>query len=211
MPIGLIKGVMVLANNHARDYENGFRFDKAIINSECSITSDSQIGIKSHIYQKCIINHSQIGNYTYISRNSFIQHCKIGNYCSISHEVVAGLGNHPLNLFSTSPLFYKKHNASKIQVIEQDSDFVEYQPIEIGNDVWIGARVVIMDGIKIGNGAVIAAGAIVTKDVPAYAIVGGVPARIIRYRVTEERIQQLERSQWWNYPPDKALTFAKQI
>ena len=70
--------------------------------------------------------------------------------------------------------------------------------MEIGNDVWIGERVMVMGGVKIGNGAVVGAGAIVTKDVPPYAIVAGVPAKVIRYRFSAEVIDELERIEWWN-------------
>lgn len=88
--------------------------------------------------------------------------------------------------------------------MEEDSSFEDYKPIIIGNDVWIGARVVILDGVKVGDGAVIATGAIVTKDVPPYAIVGGVPAKIIKYRASEEQIREYADSEWWNLSPQEA-------
>ena len=80
--------------------------------------------------------------------------------------------------------------------------FEEYKEIYIGNDVWVGTRVLIMGGVTIGNGAVVAAGAVVTKDVPPYAIVGGVPARVIKYRFPEDVIQKLEASKWWTLDDD---------
>jgi serine acetyltransferase len=81
--------------------------------------------------------------------------------------------------------------------------FDEKKPIHIGHDVWIGARVFIRDGVKIGNGAVVAAGSVVVKDVPDYAIVGGVPAKIIRYRFSEEMIAELLNLKWWEWPEEK--------
>ena len=89
-----------------------------------------------------------------------------------------------------------RHDRTDIPMIEQGRDAVE--PVQIGNDVWIGARATILDGVKIGDGAVIAAGAVVTKDVPSYAIVGGVPAKVIKYRFDENRIKELLVEQWWN-------------
>lgn len=102
---GLLKELVKIANNGARNIEMKKRFPQSIIDSGCSATIDVKIGIHSHIYSGCIINHSQIGNYTYISRNALIQNTTIGNYCSISHELICGLGRHPINNFSTSTIF----------------------------------------------------------------------------------------------------------
>lgn len=201
---GVAKGIVRIANKCARDIEMKKRFSSAIIDSGCSATSNTRIEKGTHIHSDCILNNSQIGCYTYISRKAIIQNTVIGNYCSISHELICGLGRHPLNMFSTSPLFYRKNNTFNIHIVE-DSDFVEYSPIRIGNDVWIGARVTILDGVNIGNGAVVAAGAVVTKDVPPYAIVGGVPAKIIKYRHPVEKQKKLLDSKWWNLLPQDAF------
>ncbi len=197
MPLGLIKGFIKLANDNARDIENKKRFPKSIIDAGSSFTSDSTIGKHSHILTGAIINHSHIGNYTYCSRNVLIQNTSIGNYCSIAHDVVMGLGAHPLHLFSTSTLFYKTHNTLGVKFVNENLNFEEYKPIKVGNDVWIGTRVIIMDGVTIGDGAVIAAGAVVTKNVPPYAIVGGIPAKTIKHRFSMGKINRLINSKWW--------------
>lgn len=204
IPSGFIKVFIHLVNDSARDMENKARYPHAIIDKGCSFTRTTKVGEHSHILKNCILNNSNIGNYTYIGRGSLIQNSTIGNYCSIAHEVILGLGKHPLNLFSTSPLFYRKRNPLNIEIVKKDFGFIEYEPITIGNDVWIGARAIIMDGVKVGDGAVIAAGAIVTKDVAPFSIVGGVPAKVIKYRTSEDRRERNEKQDWYFLSPQEA-------
>ena len=199
LPLGLLNKLAQIANDGARDIINRRRYSQAIIDRGCCFTQDTTIGKHSHILGNCTINNSHIGSYTYIGPNSRIQRTSIGNYCSIANELNCGLGNHPLDLFSTSPIFYHKRNVLQLEIIEKDYDFQERKQIIIGNDVWIGNRVTILDGVIVGNGAVIAAGAVVTKDVPPYAIVGGVPAKVIKFR--EKQIH----TDWWNLPPKEVL------
>lgn len=204
-PIGLAKAFIHEANEYCRDFEIRHRYPHATLDHSVGLTLDTVIGEHSHIFSQCILNHCKVGNYTYIAHDSILQNVEVGNYCSISYEVYIGLGKHPLDLFSTSTVFYRAKNALGVQVVEENSDFEEYGKIVIGNDVWIGARATILDGVTIGDGAVIATGSIVTKDVPPYAIVAGVPARIIKERATKEEIERYRASQWWNLSPAEAL------
>lgn len=127
----------------------------------------------------------------------------IGSYCSISTDVrlITG-GIHPVNWVSTFPFRHKWNMENKLK------DGMPYTKgdIEIGHDVWIGTGVTIMSGVKVGHGAVLAAGAMVTKDVPPYAIVGGMPAGIIKYRFSEEIIQKFLETAWWNWEEEKIKT-----
>lgn len=118
---------------------------------------------------------------------------RIGRYVSIAQNVQLGLGTHPLDMLSTSPAVYGKKGG-------HDQGDLRFPPCVVDSDVWIGASSIILSGIHIGTGAVVAAGAVVTKDVPPYAIVGGVPARIIRYRFTPDVIKKLLASCWWDLP-----------
>ena len=138
-----------------------------------------------------------------MGKNCLVQNTSIGKFCSIANDVLIGLGNHPLDLLSTSPLFYRRNNPLKISFLTKEFEIIEYKPISIANDVWIGTRSIIMDGVSIGNGAVIAANSVVTKDVPPFAIVGGIPAKIIKYRFPENKIEEMLAQKWWIWDLDK--------
>ncbi len=129
----------------------------------------------------------------------------VGRYCSIAGNITFGTQEHPLTSLSTSSFIYenewmwgafakRQHKYHRASLGENVSKY-----IEIGNDVWIGLNVYIKNGVKLGNGCVVGANAVVTKDVPPYAIVAGNPARIIRYRFSDEIIKQLEEIRWWDY------------
>jgi len=202
-PAGLLVKLYDLAKEGSRDIHNRIRFGSAIIENGSCIDPDSSIEPDVHVFEKCLINNTRISSYTYLGRNSIVQNSNIGRFCSIANEVFIGPGNHPVDDFSTSPLFYRVINPLNIKLVEENSNFKEYQPVNIGNDVWIGARAIILDGVKIGHGAIIAANSVVTKDVPPYSIVGGAPARIIKYRFDTEKIKYLLDLQWWTWDLDE--------
>jgi len=146
-----------------------------------------------------------ISDFSYISNGSTINNVHIGKFCSIGPRVQIGLGSHPSRIFvSTYPAFYSERNTGCPLVFRANKIFDDaVPPTFIANDVWIGANVIIPGGIKIGTGAIVAAGAVVVKDVPPYAVVGGNPAKIIRYRFSEEQIKSLLDSEWWDWPIEK--------
>lgn len=138
-----------------------------------------------------------LGNYSYLAKNSDITNCSIGKFCSIGPNFCCGLGVHPTNGISTSPMFYSTARQNGVSLCKTKKVQESKQTI-IGNDVFIGANVTVLDGITIGDGAIVGAGAVVTKDVPPYAIVSGVPAEIKRYRFDERTIDSLLRIRWWD-------------
>jgi acetyltransferase-like isoleucine patch superfamily enzyme len=197
LPLGFVKKLLEIANEGTRDIENKFRFKNVIIDKGCSMDSKTILHANVHLLENCIINNSEINSYSYLGNNCLVQNTTIGKFCSIANDVCIGLGKHPLDNFSTATIFYRKKNTLNISLVDKNLSFEEYSKITIGHDVWIGARVIILDGVTIGNGAVIAANSVVSKDIPPYAVVGGIPAKTIKYRFDEEKIKKLTDSKWW--------------
>jgi bifunctional N-acetylglucosamine-1-phosphate-uridyltransferase/glucosamine-1-phosphate-acetyltransferase GlmU-like protein len=148
------------------------------------------------IFDFVTLSDTSVGSYSYVNSGSQFRKVVVGKFCSIGTNVVAGLGIHPTHFVSTHPAFYSFKPS--IYTFASTTAVEEEKQIRIGHDVWIGSYARIMDGVTIGNGAVIAAGAIVTTDVPDYAIVGGVPAKVIKYRFDESTCQKLLESKWWD-------------
>ena len=176
----------------------------SIIFTNVSITPNCKLGNHTIILSNVSLSNVTIGDYSYVSSN--INNATIGKFCSIAKFCRIGIGKHPSrNFVSTFPAFYlKNHIGCKISFSNEDL-FNEFERIEIGNDVWIGINSVILDGVKIGDGAIIGAGSVVTKDVDDYAIVGGVPAKLIRYRFSREQNEFLKQLKWW----DKDIVWIK--
>ncbi|MBH0111348.1 CatB-related O-acetyltransferase [Novosphingobium sp. YJ-S2-02] len=130
---------------------------------------------------------------------------RIGRYCSIASTVRSAPINHPVDAMTTHPALYER----KFGVVDTDIHWDDV--LDIGDDVWIGHNVMILPGCKnIGRGAVVGAGAVVTKDVPAYAIVAGNPARKLRDRFTPDLIEALEASRWWELDPPELRALVKE-
>lgn len=145
---------------------------------------------------------SRIGLGTYIA-NARVQSASVGRFCSIGPgSRIGGLGRHPTDWVSTNPSFYSNLNQNGLSFCSQNY-YEELSNVTVGNDVWIGARVLVLDGVSIGDGAIIAAGSVVVKDVKPYEIVGGVPAKHIRDRCTMDVVSQLKTLSWWDWPLDE--------
>lgn len=154
------------------------------------------------LYNEAVLVGVEMGDFSYASYRCRLSNVSIGKFSCIGPDVSAGLGVHPSRDFvSTHPAFYSAKKTVQATFVCENL-FKDSNRIVIGNDVWIGARAIILDGVEIGNGSIIAAGAVVTKDVPAYAVVGGVPARVLRYRFSAEEISFLDHFKWWDRDVD---------
>ncbi|PML10616.1 hypothetical protein BCT86_00100 [Vibrio breoganii] len=180
----------------------------AIFDSTVNLGRNTEFEGMNKVYSNSFFN-GRIGYGSYIGPNSNIQ-AEIGKYTSIGPEVSVIVGTHPIShpYASTSPVFYSlsKQNGGTFTTVQRFDELRFYQdkksPVLIGNDCWIGARVCIIGGVSVGDGAVVLAGSVVTKSVPAYAIVGGIPARVLRYRYDNDTISFLKATAWWDKSPD---------
>lgn len=161
------------------------------------------LGYKVFVGDNTVLNNVNIGDYSYVNSNSNIRNTTIGKFCSIGPQVKIVVGNHPTNLVSTHPTFYS--NNKPFLTFSDKMYFEEYKNVKIGNDVWIGEDVLIPGGIIIGDGAIVTSKAVVTKNVEPYSIVGGVPAKHIKYRFEQEQIKIIQESEWWNWEEDKLI------
>lgn len=180
-----------------------YKFRDKKLKIDClSNTKNSVFGLYNKINANVSLNECTLGDFTIIGGGTKISKTIIGKFCSIGPDCKIGLSKHPVKDFvSSHPIFYSTLKQAQITFADQNY-FEEFEEISIGNDVWIGANVIVMDGVKIADGAIVAAGAVVVKDIPPYAIVGGVPAKIIRYRFEQDQIEKLLEIKWWGMELD---------
>jgi hypothetical protein len=147
------------------------------------------------------IAESTVGDYTYLVDQCSVIYSRIGKFCSIASHVRINPGNHPMWRATQHHMTYRRASYGFGEV--DDADFFQWRRddrVVIGNDVWIGHAAIVLPGVTIGDGAVIAAGAVVTKDVDPYTIVGGVPAHFIRERLPRDLAEAMQRIAWWDWP-----------
>ncbi len=162
--------------------------------------ADESSVLEGHNYlaQRAKIIKSKMGFFSYVNFDSVLSHAVVGRYSCIGPESwVGGIGKHPTDWRSTHRMFYSDNNRAWCGYAYAQ-EFTEVEKTTVGNDVWIGARCTILDGVTIGDGAIIATGSVVVKDVAPYSIVGGVPAKLIKKRFNSEIIENLLNEKWWD-------------
>lgn len=173
------------------------RFPTSVIYSGAVVSDDSWLGENAVLFPGASLQGSTLGNFSYVQANTIIINTEVGPFCSIARGASVGLAAHPTHQASTSPVFYDPTQPLPA-FFARERLFTDNLPLTvIGADVWIGQGAMIRAGLRIGPGAVIAAGAVVTADVPAYAIVAGVPARPLRRRFDDDVCERLLATRWW--------------
>lgn len=197
-----LENVIVAPSAHVYDayVKNTIVGERSVIRDGSRI-ENSKFGLNVDLQRNAMIYNTEIDDYTYTGRNFVAWHSRIGKYCSISWNVSIGGANHDYHRITQHAFLY----ASQFGFLEKGEE-PKYNRFSddcvIGNDVWIACNAVICRGVHIGNGAVIAAGAVVTKDVEPYTVVAGVPAKVIKQRCPRELADRLNNAKWWNLTPE---------
>ena len=166
-----------------------------------SAIRNSKLHPTAKVGTDCNIVNCSMGRYSYIGSNTNVSMTTVGAFTSISANCSIGGGAHPIDWVSTSPAFTDARSILRVNIVP--NHFEPHKQTEIGNDVWIGTHVLIKAGVRIGDGAIIGMGSVVTKDVGPYEIWAGNPAKCIKKRFNDEIIDGLRKSKWWEYDVEK--------
>lgn len=171
---------------------------QAYLDNHCSIAPNADIqctkmGRYCNVAHDAALMNSSIGDRSSIGRYSKLRDVDMGKFCSISWDITIGAVSHPMNRISSHAITYRKQFG-----ISEKDDVVDEKRTIIGNDVWIGCNAVVLSGITVGDGAIIGAGAVVTKDVESYSVVAGVPAKHLKYRFENDVQEKLRQLKWWD-------------
>lgn len=180
-------------------YIRDSQIDGGAIISDRSVIISSVIGEKASIGRECSVIYSSFGFGTFIGRGSIVKFSKIGKFCDLSWQLSIGGSNHN---YKAACMYTDSSWKGKLDIGEGLEPVPESDYTQIGSDVWIGAKANIVRGVKIGDGAVIGASALVLDDVPPYAIVVGSPAKVIKYRFSRTTIERLLKISWWEWDID---------
>ncbi len=199
--IKIYKNVRILSSHLEGDNSIG----------DFSTIRDSHLGRYASVQRNCDLMRCQVGDYSIIEKNAVIHDVTIGKFCEISWHCSMGGDNHNYLLPSIHHWYWNKafgfEDSSETIGKSNFYNKIKTEKCVIGNDVWIGSGVTVNRKVHVDNGAILASGCVVTKDVPPYAIVGGVPAKVIRFRFPSNIIERLLKIEWWNWPHEVLVSY----
>ncbi len=165
---------------------------------------DCVLGQFTDVAARVVMAECELGDYSYVERNAEAIYTKIGKFCAIASNARINALNHPIERVSQHKITYRPNEYFLFAKVDKEFREARREAVcEIGHDVWIGHGAIVLPGIKIGHGAVVAAGAVVAKDVAAYEVVGGVPAKRIKWRFPKSIREQIIALAWWDWPHDQ--------
>lgn len=166
----------------------------------------------NYVGQETFLSDCVLGRGTYVGDFSKICQMKAGKFCSIGNGVISAIGSHPVTQnISTSPSMYSTNPANNLSFVSEQLYDDITGPVVLGNDVWIGAGAVLLGGVTIGDGAVVAAGSVVNKDLEPYGVYGGCPAKLIKKRFDDASIEKLSEMKWWDKDDNWLREHAKEF
>ncbi|GAA4046837.1 CatB-related O-acetyltransferase [Parerythrobacter jejuensis] len=183
-----------------------YLWSKLLKKARLAAIVDSEVHATSKVEPGTSFVSSSMGRHSFCGYDCDVAHAEIGSFVSIANGVVLGGGRHPMEWVGMSPVFYSGRDSVKAKFSEHDRPPPE--KVKVGHDVWIGRNAIVLPGVSIGHGAVIGAGAVVTRDIPPYGVAAGCPAKLVRHRFDEETIHHLLASMWWDFPDEKLMRFA---
>lgn len=173
----------------------GYLYARLLRKLRGSAVRGSRIHATSKVESGSTVVDSSFDRHSFCGYDCSILNADIGAFCSIAGSVTIGGAHHPVEYVSTSPVFLSHRDSVRAKFSQHD--YLPRTRTHVGNDVWIGERVLVRAGVRIGDGAVVGMGSVVTRDVPDYAIVAGNPARLLRMRFDEDVVAGLLRLRWW--------------
>jgi len=199
-----VRGALAMLVRHGRKqrlYPHVRFGSRTLVDEQCHFEEGVSVGPDSTVMA------TTMGRQSYCAFRFWASHATIGRYCAIGPNVVIGIGRHPTRDYvSSHPAFYSASWPERWRHATRDFD--EHPPVVIGHDVWIGANAFVAPGVTVGHGAILATGAVVTKDVSPYQVVAGLPARPLRPRFEAADVAWLLALQWWDWPEERIRALA---
>jgi acetyltransferase-like isoleucine patch superfamily enzyme len=182
---------------------------KVLKKARLSSVRESEIHRTAKVESGSSVYRSSLGRYSFCGYDCELFYASVGSFTSIANNVVLGGARHPMEWISTSPVFY--HGRDSVRAKFSEHRLPDPLRVEVGHDVWVGRSAIVISGVRVGTGAVIGAGAVVSRDVPPYSVVVGNPARVVKMRFSDDIVKQLLETKWWEFEESELSLLANRV